>query len=144
MAIREADEPVHRCSCQGAHEQLASHRIGPTKQHHLCMKSCEVSLRVLCPSEGHLEPYECGWYHNIHDFLRERRWELPRRCHRFLICTLTLTCAGLQISAQFLVRTTQFFARCLQRYQVSLDAFLVCSRRGHLVLKGSHRPLSLL
>ena len=28
MAIREADEPVHRCSYQGAHEQLASHRIG--------------------------------------------------------------------------------------------------------------------
>ena len=72
MAIRKADEPVHRRSRQGAHEQLSSHRIGAPNQHHLCMESHEVGLRILCTSEGHLRPYEGGWYRDIHNFLRER------------------------------------------------------------------------
>ena len=62
MAIKEADEPVNRCSHQGAHEQLASHRIGGPNQHHLHMKSREMGLRVLRTSEGNFGPYKCGWY----------------------------------------------------------------------------------
>ena len=106
MAIREADEPVHCCSRQGAHEQLASYRIRAPHQHHLRVESRKMSLRVSCTSEGHLGSYERCWYCSFHDFLREQRRELPRRCHKLLIHTLTLTRTGLQISAQFLVRTT--------------------------------------
>ena len=65
MAIREADEPVHRCSFQSAHEQLALHCIGAPNQHHLCMEGRKVGLRVFHPGEGHLGPYQRGWYHCI-------------------------------------------------------------------------------
>ena len=56
MAIREADEPVHGHSCQSAHEQLTPHRIRAPNQHHLCIESRKVSLRVFHRGEGHLGP----------------------------------------------------------------------------------------
>ena len=127
MAIREVDEPVHRCSHQGAHEQLPSHRIGAPNHHHLRMESREMGLRVLRTSEGNLGPYKRGWYYGIHYFLREWHRELPGRRCRFLIFLLMFACVILQIPAQFLILTAQFFARCPRRRQISMNVFLVCS-----------------
>jgi len=76
MAIREADEPIHRRSQQSAHEQLASHRVSTPNQHHLCIEGREVSLWVLYTREGGFGPHERGWYHGVHDRLREWHWKL--------------------------------------------------------------------
>jgi len=56
MAIREDDEPVHRCSRQGAHEQLASHPIGAPNQHYLRVESREMGLQVPVPVKVTLGP----------------------------------------------------------------------------------------
>ena len=127
VAIREADEPIHRYSHQSGHEQFASHRFGAPNQHHLCMQSREMGLWVLCTSEGNFGPYEHGRYHGIHDFLRERHRKLPGWHRRFSISFLTSTCLVLQIPAQFFIRKVQFFVRFPRRRQIRLDAFLVCS-----------------
>ena len=95
MAIKEADELVHGRSCQSAHEQLAPHRIGAPNQHHLCMESRKVGLRVFHPGEGHLGPYEHGWYHCIHDLWREWCWEIFGWSLRLLIYVQPRGFAGL-------------------------------------------------
>ena len=76
MSIREAHEPLHHCSRQSAHEQLASRHIRAPNQHHLCMEGRKVGLRVFHPGEGHFGPNERGWYHCINNLCRERCWEL--------------------------------------------------------------------
>ena len=141
VAIREADEPIHRCSHQGVHEQLASHRVGAPNQHHLHMESREMGLWVLRTNEANFGPYGRDWYHGIHDLLRERHRELPGQRRRFLIFLLALI---LQIPVQFLIRSAQFFVCCPRRSQISMDAFLVCSRCSHFFLKGLYRFHNLL
>ena len=58
MAVRKADKPIHRHSCQGAHEELASCSVGAAYQHHLRVERCEKRLRILHPGENRLGPYE--------------------------------------------------------------------------------------
>ena len=87
--------------------------------------------------QGHLGPYECGRYHCIHNLCWERCWEFSKGRHRPLICTFTLCRVGLQVSAQLLVHG-------LRRYEISLDAFLICSWHDHFLLKGSHHLHNLL
>ena len=99
----------------------------------LMNQSIVVPTRVLICG-----PYKRGWYHGIHDLLQEWHRELPGRHRRFLIFLLTYACLILQIPAQFRIRSTQFFVFCPRRSQISLDAFLVCSRRSHFFLKGLH------
>ena len=144
VAIREVDEPIHRCSHQSAHEQFASHRVKAPNQHHLCMESHEMGLRVLCTCEGNFGPYKRGWYHDIHDLLRERHQKLLGWRCRFLISFLAFACLVLQIPAQFIIQTAQFFVCCPRRRQISLDVFLVCSLRIHFFLKGLLRFHNLL
>jgi len=52
VAIREADEPIHHCPHQLAHEQLATHRVGVPNNNHLHMEGCEMSLHVLYMALG--------------------------------------------------------------------------------------------
>jgi len=76
VAIKEADEPIHRCAYQHAHEQLASHHVRAPNQHHLRMEGREMSLWVLYTCECGFGPHECGRYHGVHDRLREWHWEM--------------------------------------------------------------------
>ena len=92
VAFKETDEPIHRCSHQSAHEQLASHHVRAPNQHHLRMESRQMSLWVLHTGKSDFGPYERGWYHCIHDLLRERHRELSGRRRRFLIFLLTFAC----------------------------------------------------
>ena len=144
MAIWEADEPIHRRSYQGAHEQLASHRVRAPNQHHLGMEGREVSLWVLCTREGGFRAHERSWYHNVHYRLRKRHWELPGWRRGFLFFHLTFPCLVLQIPVQLLIGSAQFFICCPRRLQISLNALLIRSRHNHQFLEGLHRIHNLL
>ena len=125
MAIREADEPIHHCSHQCAHEQLASHRVKTPNQHRLCMEGREVSLWVLYTREGDFGPHKYGWYHGIHDFLQKRHRKFPGWHRKFFIFHLTFPCLIVQIPAQILVGSLQFFVSQQRRNQLNLDEFLM-------------------
>jgi len=108
MAIREANEPIHRFAYQRAHEQLALHRVGAPNQHHLRMEGREMSLRVLYTCEDGFGPHERGWYNGVHERLREWHWEIPGWCRRFLIFHLAFPF----LIAQFFIGSLQFFIPC--------------------------------
>ena len=102
-----------------------------------------MSLWVLYTCKGGFRTYESGWYHSVHDRLREWLWESPGWCRWGSLIHHTFPCL-LQISAQFLVGPAQLFVPCLQRNKVNLDAFMIHFGRRHCLLKVTHRLHDLL
>jgi len=119
------------------------HCIRAPRQHHLSGEVHKMSLRVLYTRKGGFRTYESGWFHGVHDRLREWHWESPGWRRRGSLVRHTFPCL-LQIPAQFLVGPAQLFVPWLRRSQINLDAFLIHSGRRHRLLKGAHRLHDLL
>ena len=119
------------------------HCIRAPKQHHLGVEGREMSLWVLYTCKGGFRTYESGWYHGVHDRLREWHWESPGWCRRGSLIHRAFSCL-LQIPVQFHVGSAQLFVPRLQRSQINLDAFLIHYGCRHPLLKGAHRLHDLL
>jgi len=96
-------KPVHRHSHQHVHEQLPPHGVRIANLHHLRVKRSEMRLWIFRTSKRSFWPYEHGWYHRIHDRLREGHGELSERRKAFLI---------LCFAAPSLVRCNSSFIAC--------------------------------
>ena len=93
--------------------------------------------------KGSFRTYKGGWYHGVHDHLREWHWESPGWCRRGSLIHHAFPYL-LQIPAQFLVGPAKLFLSCLRHSQVNLDAFLIHYGCRHRLLKGVHRLHDLL
>ena len=102
-----------------------------------------MSLWVFYTCEGDLRAHGRGWYHGVHDHLREQHgWSLNWQRWGSLIHNMFSYV--LQISAQFLIDFAQLYVVCLQSGQINLETSLVDSGRCYRLQKSVYGLHELL
>ena len=84
-----------------------------------------------------------GWYHSVHDHLRERHRGSLNRQRRDSLIHSTFSYV-LQIPAQFLIGYAQLFIICLRSGQINLETILVDFGCCYRIPKGAYGLHELL
>jgi len=60
-----------------AHKYPAMHSVRSSRDHHMSIECCEMSLRVFCTYKNNLGSYQTSWYGSFHNHLWERSGASP-------------------------------------------------------------------